>query len=59
MKTMEIELTAVKANAGLETSLKQAEGEASKIRTKMDDYMFGGAKSDHALTVIRTKQSLV
>ena len=43
----------------LETNLKDAEGEASKLRTKMDNFLFGSVKSDQTLHTIQQKQTLM
>ena len=58
-KMATIELNVLKKVCdNLHSKLRFAEGEASKIRTQMDQYMFGGAKSDQALSAIRSKQTL-
>ena len=47
-----------KVVASLEATVKLAEGEASKLRSKMDDILFGSAKSNQTLQTIQQKQSL-
>ena len=38
--------------------MKLAEGEASKLRSKMDNFLYGSAKSNQTLQTIQQKQSL-
>ena len=58
-KTAEIELSVQRKMVGsLEATLKTADGEAAKLRGKLDDLMFINAKSGQVIQTIQQKQTL-